>query len=192
MKQIKKAVAFVRSVLLLAAAAACSDLPVSPGTPAATGASAPSFSAGGRSPRDVPAVRIDLPPAARPWDRDPAALEQVVASAGGYAVVAFKEPGSARALATGNRGAVTAGTVRAGLELLERNGVEVLELLDAIGAARVRMSGTAAAELARHPLIDFVEPRQYLSLQAQTTPWGITMVGAPTFWATNDGSGAKI
>ncbi|HYR10100.1 MAG TPA: S8 family serine peptidase [Longimicrobium sp.] len=192
MKQVQKAVAVARSVLLLAAAAACSDLPVSPGLPLENGESAPSFSAGGRSPRDVPAVRIDLPPAQRSWDRDPAALEQVVASVGGFAVVAFKEPGSARALETGNRGAVTAGTVRAGLELLERNGVEVLELLDAIGAARVRMSGPAAAEIARHPLIDFVEPRQYLSLQAQTTPWGITMVGAPTFWATNTGSGAKI
>jgi subtilisin family serine protease len=192
MKQVQKAVAFARSLLLLAAAAACSDLPVSPVTPAANGESAPSFSVGGRSPRDVPGVRIDLPAAPRAWDRDPAALEQVVSSAGGYAVVAFKEPGSTRALETGNRGAVTAGTVRAGLELLERNGAEVLELLENIGAARVRLSGTAAAELARHPLVDFVEPRQYLSLQAQTTPWGITMVGAPSFWGTNTGSGAKV
>jgi serine protease len=192
MQRAKTAITFLRSALLLATVAACSDLPVSPGTAAAGEGSAPSFNASGRAPRDVPGVRIDLPRAPRSWDRDPAALEQVIASAGGFAVVAFKEPGSGRALATGNRGAVTAGTVRAGLELLERNGAEVIELLDAIGAARVRISGTAAAELARHPLIDFVEPRQYLSLQAQTTPWGITMVGAPTFWATNTGSGAKI
>jgi subtilisin family serine protease len=109
-------------------------------------------------------------------------------------VVAFKEPGSARALATGNRGAVTAGTVRAGLELLERNGVEVLELLDAIGGARVRMSPQAALAVAGHSLVDFVEPRQYAQLQAQTTPWGITMVGAPAFWSATGvtGVGAKV
>ncbi|HEU4884605.1 MAG TPA: S8 family serine peptidase [Longimicrobium sp.] len=188
----KQVAAFTRSLLLLAAAAACSDLPVSPATPSAAGEPAPSFSVGGRSPRDLPAVRIDLPPAARPWDRDPAALATAVSAVGGYAVVTFKEPGSARALATGNRGAVTAGTVRAGLELLERNGVEVLELLDAIGGARVRMSGPSAAAVAASPLVDFVEPRQYASLQAQTTPWGITMVGAPAFWATNTGTGARI
>jgi subtilisin family serine protease len=142
----------------------------------------------------VPAVKIDLPPAPRAWDRDPAALAQAVANGGGYAVVAFKEPGSARALATGPRGAVTAGTVRAGLELLERSGAEVVELLDAIGAARVRITPQAAAELAGHPLVDFVEPRQHGELLAQTTPWGITLVGAPSFWSATGvtGSGAKV
>jgi subtilisin family serine protease len=196
MRQAKQAVTFVRSVLLLATAAACSDLPVGPPTPPtpASSESAPAFNASSRTARDVPAVRIDLPPAPRPWDRDPAALETAVSAVGGYAVVAFKEPGSARALATGNRGAVTAGTVRAGVELLERNGVEVLELLDAIGAARVRIPGQAAARLAAHPLVDFVEPRQYAELQAQTIPWGITMVGAPAFWTATGvtGAGAKI
>lgn len=193
MLRAKQAVAYVRSVLMLAAVAACADLPVTP-NPASGGEPAPSFSASGRSPRDVKAVRIDLPPAARPWDGDAAALEQVMAANGGYAVVAFKESGSARALATGNRGAVTAGTVRAGLQLLERNGVEVLELLDAIGAARVRMSPQAASAVAGHPLVDFVEPRQYAQLQAQTTPWGITMVGAPAFWSATGvtGAGARV
>jgi hypothetical protein len=188
----KQAVAFARSLLLLAAAAACSDLPVSPGIPSAGDESTPAFNVGGRSPRDVPAVRIDLPPAARPWDGDAAALATAVSASGGYAVVTFKEPGNGRALATGHRGAVTAGTVRAGLLLLERNGVEVIELLDAIGGARVRMSGQAASAVAGHPLIDFVEPRQYGQVQVQTTPWGITMVGAPTFWSTNTGTGAKV
>ncbi|HEX6912638.1 MAG TPA: S8 family serine peptidase [Longimicrobium sp.] len=139
-------------------------------------------------------MRIDLPPAPRPWDGDPAAMAQAVAAGGGYAVVAFKEPGSARALGTGNRSAVTAGTVRAGLALLERHGVEVLDLLDGMGAARVRMSPQAAVQLFAHPLVDFVEPRRYLSLQAQTTQWGVNMVGAPSFWSSygSSGSGAKI
>lgn len=190
----QRALAFVRSALLLGVVAACADQPVSPSA-AADDESPASFSAaGGRSPRDVPAVKMDLPPAARPWDNDPAALAQAVAGGGGFAVVAFKEPGSGRALATGRRGAVTAGTVRAGLQLLERNGAEVIELLDGIGAARVRMDPAAAAEISRHPLIDFVEPRQYGQLQAQTTPAGISLVGAPDFWSQTGvtGAGARI
>ncbi|HEU4562618.1 MAG TPA: S8 family serine peptidase [Longimicrobium sp.] len=193
MKQAERGFSRARSVLLLAALAACADQPV---TPRPTGdAAAPSLAREGKSPRDVPAVRIDLPAAPRAWDHDPAALAQAVSNGGGYAVVAFKEPGSARALATGNRSAVTAGTVRAGLELLERSGAEVVELLDAIGAARVRIPPQAAAELARHPLVDFVEPRQYGELLAQTTPWGITMVlGTPSFWSATGytGAGAKV
>jgi serine protease len=180
-------------MLLLIAAAACSDLPVSPGASAAGGESAPSFStAAARAPRDVPAVRIDLPPAPRPWDGDPVALESAIVTASGYAVVAFKEAGSARALAAGDRGAVTAGTVRAGLQLLERSGAEVIELLDAIGAARVRVTPAQAVALAAHPLVDFVEPRQYGRVQAQDTTWGVRMVGAPTYWPLNTGAGAKV
>src|SRR5688500_4214233 len=98
MKQVQRALAFTRSVLLLAFAAACADQPTVPrmavdDESAASAAGA----ANGRSPRDVPAVRIDLPPAPRPWDSDPAALSQAVFAGSGYAVVAFKEPGSARA-----------------------------------------------------------------------------------------------
>lgn len=193
MQRAKQALLFARSVLLLAIVAACADQPVTPDMQS-NDASFSAASAGGRSPRDVPEVRIDLPPTARPWDTDPAALSQAVFAGGGYAVVTFKEPGSARALATGRRAAVTAGTVRAGLQLLERNGVEVLELLDGIGGARVRIDPTVAAEISRHPLVDFVEPRQYVYAQAQTTPWGITMVGAPTFWSNQgtSGAGAKV
>lgn len=183
-----------RSVLLLAALAACVDQPVVPRIAADYEAPSAAGAAGGRLPRDVPAVRIDLPPSPRPWDGDPAALAQAVFAGSGYAIVGFKEPGSARALATGRRGAVTAGTVRAGLELLERNGAEVIELLDAIGAAHVRMDPEAAARLAAHPLVDFVEPRQSGRLQAQTTPWGITMAAAPAFWSATGvtGAGAKV
>ncbi len=191
----KRVRTFVGSMLLMAALAACADQPVSPNASSAgDGSLAASTAVGRGSPRDVPEVQIALPPAARPWDGDPAALQQAIAGGGGYAVVAFKEPGSGRALATGRRAAVTSGTVRAGLQLLERNGVEVVELLDAIGGAHVRIDPAAAAEISRHPLIDFVEPRQYGSLQAQTTPWGITMVGAPTFWSTyaSTGAGAKV
>lgn len=191
MSHLKRAITSIRCALLLGVVAACADQPVTPSASAGD-ASAPALSAGGRAPRDVPEVRIDLPPAPRAWDRDPAALARAVETGGGYAIVAFKEPGSARALATGRRGAVTAGTVRAGLQLLEREGAEVVELLENIGAARVRIAPGMAAEIAAHPLVDYVEPRQYGRIAAQTTPWGITMTGAPTVWPTNTGSGSKV
>ncbi|HEX8903788.1 MAG TPA: S8 family serine peptidase, partial [Longimicrobiaceae bacterium] len=121
-------------------------------------------------------------------------LAPALVAGDGYAVVAFKEPGSARALATGQRATVTAGTVRAGLELLQRSGVQVVELLDGVGAARVRIDGATAAALARNPLVDFVEPRQYGQVAAQVTPWGISMVKAPDFWSAYGvtGAGARI
>lgn len=195
MIRVKQALAFSRSVLLLAFVAACADQPVTPRIAADDeSAASAAGAANGRSPRDVPEVRIDLPPAPRPWDTDPAALSQAIFGGSGYAVVAFKEPGSARALATGRRAGVTAGTVRAGLQLLERHGAEVLELLDGIGGARVRISPEAAAEISRHPLIDFVEPRQYGHVENQPIPWNITMVAAPTFWSATGitGAGAKV
>jgi subtilisin family serine protease len=193
MQHPRRAAALARCALLLAFAAACTDQPLSPRSDPA-GAEAPTFSAAGRAARDVPAVRIDLPPAARPWDTDAGALAQAVGAVGGYATVGVKEPGSARALATGNRGAVTAGTVNAAVQLLSRRGVEIVEVLDAIGVVRVRIAPEEAAALKDHPLIDFIEPRQYATVQAQTTPWGITKVAAPDFWSAYSvtGAGARV
>ncbi|HEU0014183.1 MAG TPA: hypothetical protein VFQ45_10890 [Longimicrobium sp.] len=74
--------------LLLLALAACSDLPSTPRAAADGHASAPARQAPERTPRDVPAVRMDLPPAPRPWDGDPTALAHAVAQGSGYAVVA--------------------------------------------------------------------------------------------------------
>lgn len=189
----KRAAALTRCALLLVLAAACTDQPLSP-RPDPAGADSPSLSVGGRAARDVPAVRIDLPPAARPWDADAAALARAVGAVGGYATVGVKEPGSARALATGRRGAVTAGTVNAAIQLLSRRGVEIVEVLDAIGAVRVRIAPEEAAALRDHPLVDFIEPRQYGSVQADYVPWGISAVRAPDFWSASSvtGAGAKI
>jgi subtilisin family serine protease len=195
MVQVKKVLARAGSVLLLmAAAAACTD-----DQPAATrgadDAREPTFNVRSRSPRDVPEVKIDLPAKPRPWDNNPAALATAIAEGEGFAVVAFKEAGNGRALATGRRGAVTAGTVRAGVELLQRSGAEILDLLDAIGGARVRISPQAAAEISGHPLVDFIEPRQYGQAQSQTLPVGITLVQANDFWTSSGGyagAGAKI
>ncbi len=150
---------------------------------------------------------MDLPPAPRPWDTSDVALVAAVAAESGHAVVAFKEPASSRVLQTGVRAAVSAATVAAGLELLQAQGAQVLDLYDAIGAAHVRMDATVAAALRSNPLVDYVEPRQHgailgtrrrfaksdmVHVVTQTVPWGIALLGAPSAHAVTTGAGAKI
>ncbi len=90
---------------VLALIAGCSEQPTNPA------ANQPPLSASRvASPMDVPAVKMDRPPKPRAWDTSDAALVAAIAAESGHAVIAFKEPGSARALATGNRAAVLAGT----------------------------------------------------------------------------------
>lgn len=187
-------------VSLAALLGACGDQVIAP-----HGDANPLVSIGGRVPLDVPEVRIQLPPTSRSWDRSPAALASRLAgdvrslrAAGdgevtkAYAVIAFKEPASARALQTGVRSGVSARAVSAGLGLLRERGVEVVELLDHIGAARVRITPAAAEALAGDPRVDFVEPRQYVPLLAQTIPWGIAAVRAPQAWNTTTGVGTAV
>jgi len=171
-------------VTIMGAAAlfgACSENPATPDS------NRPPISAlRNRTPIDVRRSRWIAPPKPRAWDTSDAALVAAIAAESGYAIVAFKAPGSARALATGNRAAVTAGTVTAGLQLLERSGVQVLNLYDAIGAAAVRMDPALAPGLRAQPLIDYIEPRQWYSSEGvpgmsllsflplgtpQTIPW---------------------
>jgi len=68
---------------------------------------------GGAAFVDIPAVPVELPPHPRPWDTDDQALVEAVAAGDNHAIVAFKEPGSARVKDTGLRAAVTAATIEA-------------------------------------------------------------------------------
>jgi subtilisin family serine protease len=150
---------------------------------------------------------MDRPPNPRAWDTSDAALVAAIESESGHAVIAFKEPGSGRALKTGLRAAVTAGTVTAGLNLLRARGVQVVDLYDAIGAAHVIMNPSLAPALRASPLVDYIEPRQrgriegvpgtnilaFLPLgTAQSIPWGIQLVRAPDAWSITRGTGARI
>lgn len=188
---------------------ACSDGPTE-GIPASgSPASAPMSMQVG----DVPAVTMDLPPEPRPWDTSESALAAAVAEQDGHAVIAFKEPGSMRVLPgsgrTGTRGAVSAATIRQGIEMLRSHGVQVVSYYRSIGAAWVRVEPALAGRLRSHPLVDYVEPRQWARMagepaaptvlatmmsltSSQTTPWGITMVRAPEAWSVSTGSGVKV
>lgn len=183
----------------LAVLGSCSDVPTSPhpGTN-----DTPSFSSRMNEPQDIRAIRMDRPPTPRPWDESDAALVEALAKEDGHAVIGIKEVGSARALSSGTRAGVTAGTIRGGLAMLQGRGVEVLEVFAALGAAHVRIVPALGPVLRGHPLVDYLEPRQHGELAvvpteffraaAQTTPWGISMVRSSLAWTITRGAGTKI
>jgi subtilisin family serine protease len=135
---------------------------------------------------------MDLPPSPRPWDTDASALADAVTAGNGYVVIAVKEPGSSHALQTGIRAAVSAAAVTKAADLLRGLGVPDIDILENIGAIRARIDPATAIMLRANPLVDFIEPRRYGELQAQTVPWGISMVRAPDAWTITSGTGAKI
>jgi len=189
-------------VATLILTAGCSDSPTNPP------ANRPPLSAArSRSPMDVPAVKMDRPPKPRAWDTSDAALVAAIAAESGHAVIAFKEPGSGRALQKGIRDGVSAGTVTAGLNLLRARGIQIVDFYDAMGAAHVRMEASLAPALRSNPLVDYIEPRQWQRIQGlpgmsmlaflplgtpQSIPWGIQLVRAPEAWPFTTGAGARI
>ena len=109
-------------------------------------------------------VYVDLPPAPRPWDTSDVALVAAIASESGHAVVAFKEPASARMLETGCRAPVSAATVNAGLDTLRFRGAQIIDLYDLMGAAHVRIDASLAPTLRANRLVDYIEPRKWRHL----------------------------
>ncbi len=103
---------------------------------------------------------------------------------------------------TGPRAAVPAAAIRAGLQALAALDVEVLRYYGFIGAAHVILPPGAATALRDHPLIDYIEPRQWRTLQgsraaftaylSQSTPRGLQMVRAPEAWSEATGAGTRI
>ncbi len=197
--RVASAVAALTAVIVTAS---CVDQPSEPGTDLPN---QPFQSARPAQAVDVPAVSIDRPPTPRPWDTSDSALVQALTEQDGHATIAFKHPGSARALQTGERAAVSAATITAATQILLNLGVEILLEYRSIGGVAARMDPAIAPGLRAHPLIDFIEPRQWFEVQTgtmasapaaaamgQTTPWGISLVHAPEAWAATTGYGAKV
>lgn len=193
------------TLMALSVLTACSDLPSPPtadGDAAALRSGIPAAQV-----QDVPAVTIDLPPEPRPWDTSAVALEQAIAEEDGHAVIAFKTPASPRALETGRREAIPQSTIDAALAILAQRDVTVIEYYWFMGAAHVLLPAGTATLLRDHPLVDYIEPRQRLSVQGveaplkafgraspigQTIPWGMDLVRAPEAWDSATGATARI
>jgi len=192
----------LRATWLTVFVAACTDStptagPLLSGRGSSGAVDAPQF-------RDVSGVEVPLPPWGRAWDTDDQALVNAVAAGDGYAVVAFKEPGSARVKETGFRAAVTVRTIETGVKLVEGLGGTVTGYMTNMGAVAVKLPPSVARVLRQHPLVDYVEPRQRLELAgfparavafvaqgSQTRPWGVDMIHAPWVWGTTTTGSAE-
>lgn len=185
----------------------CGDQPTSLGGPGE--APEPSRSLTFGTLQDVPAVTMDLPPSPRPWDLDDGALVEALEKQEGHAVIAFKASASARAAeAEGRRAALPVAVFEQGLELLEDSDAETLYVYRSFGAAYARIDPSIGPKVRQHPLVDYVEPRQWSELAgapadaagiemsatagSQTTPWGISLVRAPEAWTVSTGSGVRV
>jgi hypothetical protein len=118
--------------------------------------------------RAVPGVLVDVPEARPPWDSSDAALVEQLKMEDGLAIVAFKDPGSSRLGSRPEprevygreyrshfRSPVSEASIRAGLELLHSQDVEITRFLPTLGAAIVRLEPTLGPVLRKNGLVDF-------------------------------------
>jgi len=61
-----------------------------------------------------------------------------------------------------------------------------------IPAVSARLSEKALARLKEHPQVAYIEDDVIMRAEAQTTPWGINKIDAPTAWGTSRGAGVHV
>lgn len=120
--------------------------------------------------RDIPELRVDLPPEPRPWDKSIHVLRDSIAAHNGKATIGFKEPGSRRFMSSnGIREALCAEELKQGLLDVQEMGAEIVALFTSIGAASVTMDPDLVYYLVDHPRVDYIEieiPHRLWSTQA--------------------------
>lgn len=139
-----------------------------------------------------------------PWNESADELEVALNQEQGYAIIAFKSPGSRRALATGRREGVQATHILAGLQILESMGINIEHYFWSIGAVFVQLPPGAAPALRESPFVDYIEPQwrrvafgtvpstSSVGLTTDSVFWGMELVRAPEAWTFATGAGAKI
>ncbi len=148
---------------------------------------------------DLPRLQVDLPARPAPWDTSDAALTEKVREEDGVVAIGFKEPGATRTIQTGVREALTAASFAAGLALVKGQRGELVYVRKHLGSVHARIPPEVAAKLRRHPLVDYVEPRQWGQLAGtpvrtaaarlaamqgcdpytqECLPWGVRFVNA--------------
>lgn len=128
------------------------------------------------TPKYLPELDVDLPPAPRPWEQSDSALADAVRSASGRAFIGLKSPATSRVVSAprlaidsiapagrfvlkGRRSALSAADAAAGLNMLAESGVNVLRYYENIGVAHVEVRDPAvAARLRTNPRVDYLEP----------------------------------
>jgi hypothetical protein len=131
----------------------------------------------------------------------------MAAAEGGNVAIAFKREGSPRVVRASvrysTRAAVDAGTIRAGLQMLQARGAEIVYYYETMGVVWARIDPALLPALRNHPLVDYIEPQLRWNIDSGVSNqnlqpsdyrhWGLTMVDAPSVWqAGYEGDGVKI
>lgn len=211
-------------VLLTAALLSCGQPPEPTAPSQPLPALTPSLSRFEQRIRSLPALERGLAPVESPWATDDSALVEMIRAADGYVSVGLKpaeasptrttrrlvteaaHPG--RSMPMGTRPALSAAAVRRGLAEVERAGAQVLEYLENLGVARVKVEPRAGLGLARLPVVDWVEPTlgpagtvfayrvprddAHGLLFSEVSPWGLDSLRVPQAWSLTRGAGARV
>jgi subtilisin len=71
-------------------------------------------------------------------------------------------------------------------------GGEVHHSFHIIPAVSARLDEKALAKLKQNPQVAYIEEDAIMHVDAQTTPWGINKINAPTAWGTSRGAGVHV
>lgn len=110
----------------------------------------------------------------------------------GRAIIGFKPVDAVQGMRPDGTPALAPAAVAQLATDLAPLGVRVTTQFRIIPAVAAVIDPDRLEELLANPNIDYVEPDYLNEPTAQTTPWGITRVNAPTAWAFTKGSGASV
>ena len=119
-------------------------------------------------------------------------LQDAVSQAGGRVIIGFKDEAASDGVDNFGRVLASAASVVTGKRDVVAAGAEIVYEFRRIPAVVASVAPSSVGALRANPRIDYLEPSLPGEWHAQTTPWGITKVKAPSAWTLSTGSGVKV
>jgi subtilisin len=177
--------------LILGSIAACSDnTVVTPDAPPAGLSTRPATS----PPRiEFPREKRGLDRKDTPWQRmTDGEFAAWVDSAQGRVAIGLKDLGAHEGVDNLGRVVASAAGTQAAKRSLRDLGIAVAYEFVRTPALVATVTPEQAVALRRHPHVDYIEPSIPGRLASQTTPWGVSAVGATTSWGLSTGEGVGV
>lgn len=128
-----------------------------------------------------------------PWHRmNDSEFSQAVERAGGFVMIGLKGAGQQEGVDNTGRALATLEELRPVLGTLRALGVQIRREFAKVPAIAAHVSPALAVALRGNPFVDYVEPAYGGRPATQSTPWGVTRVGAAASWGLSTGSGVKL
>jgi subtilisin family serine protease len=143
---------------------------------------------------DIPEQRLRTALVQRGAQPSDAELVEAIRSANGRAWIGFKPVAAPHTRDTQIIPAITrAAALEAREQVLRLPGVELLATFTRSASIVVRIPAEIVPLIRSLPIVNFVEAAPAAHLSSQTTPWGISKIGAPVIWSLgNRGEHATI